>query len=323
MCAVLFAFHFNSLVGTLGRLVQPLIGFVATLLALATLVGCDTQRIDLEPADDVEVDQWPAWSPDGSRIAYLRDAGWTEDTTDVTGLYILNLEPDTSRLVVEGFTMSPSWRPDGGRIVFSTGDIFTIRPDGSGLHRLVHRGRTFSPSWAPNGQRIAYDLTIPTDSSGLWLVNPDGSGKKYLGLGRFNRGRFPAWSPDHRILFEGYSDRSSENPQLWIADSSASDSSQFTDNDFINNRDPEWSPNGKWIAWAPVQQGDSEIWIMRGDGSAPRKLITGGDTPTWGPDSDRIVFAKPAPNSRLTALWMIRRDGSDLRQLTFPASSNQ
>jgi len=306
------------------RLLWRLILHVSVLLAFTAVTGCDsTQPIELNPPDVVEVDQDPAWSPDGNRIAYLHDAAGTEDTTDVTGLYILNLEADTTRLVVEGFTMSPSWRPDGGRIAFSTSDIYTIRPDGSDLRRLVHRGRTFSPSWAPNGHRIAYDLTIPADSSGIWLVNPDGSGKKHLGLGRFERGRFPAWSPDHRILFEGFSGRSSESSQLWIADSNATDSTQLTTNDFVDNHDPEWSPDGKWIAWAPVHKGDSEIWIMRADGSSPRKLITGGATPTWGPDSERIVFARAGQESDYTALWMIRRDGSGLRQLTFPVSSYQ
>jgi len=39
----------------------------------------------------------------------------------------------------------------------------------------------------------------------------------------------------------------------------------------------------------------------------------------WGPGFDRLVFAKPAQGSNLTALWTIRRDGSDLRQITAPS----
>jgi TolB protein len=62
----------------------------------------------------------PAWSPDGSRIAYHHNALWTDDTTDVSGLYVLNLETDSTRLLVEGSARSPDWHPDGERIAFTT-----------------------------------------------------------------------------------------------------------------------------------------------------------------------------------------------------------
>lgn len=57
---------------------------------------------------------------------------------------------------------------------------------------------------------------------------------------------------------------------------------------------------------------------MRSDGTE-RKLIDRGRDPAWGPNSERIVFGKPGHESDLTALWTIRRDGSDLRQLTDPS----
>ena len=58
---------------------------------------------------------------------------------------------------------------------------------------------------------------------------------------------------------------------------------------------------------------------MRSDGSEQQKLVDRGREPAWGPNSERIVFSRPAQERDLTALWTIRRDGSDLRQITTPS----
>jgi TolB protein len=79
-------------------------------------------------------------------------------------------------------------------------------------------------------------------------------------------------------------------------------------------------PDGEWIAWTPVTDEGSELWVMRADGSDEQRLagpIAG--EPSWGPDSERLVFVKPDPETDHTALWTIRRDGSDLRQITDPS----
>jgi Tol biopolymer transport system component len=58
---------------------------------------------------------------------------------------------------------------------------------------------------------------------------------------------------------------------------------------------------------------------MRADGTDKRKLADGGSFPAWSPNSERIVFSKPAQGSDLTALWTIHRDGTDLQQITDPS----
>lgn len=110
-----------------------------------------------------------------------------------------------------------------------------------------------------------------------------------------------------------------DKTQIFIADTSRSDSTRLTNNEFVDNRYPTWSPNGEWIAWAPITDNGSEIWVMQADGTRKQKLADRGRDPTWGPNSERIVFSKPATNSDYTALWTIRRDGSDLRQITDPS----
>ena len=92
----------------------------------------------------LNVDRTPAWSTDGRFIAYYHYALPTPDTTDVTGLYVLDLEADSTWLAVEGLPQAPTGGPDGERLAFSAGNIFTIRPDGSDLQRVTEFGSSFS-----------------------------------------------------------------------------------------------------------------------------------------------------------------------------------
>lgn len=309
----------------LTRLFIPLLSAVLTL---AVLVGCDGGgTAKLGPPDEVlEVDQAPAWSPDGRRIAYLHRAGPTEeDTTDVTGLYILDLEADTTRLVAEGLTLSPDWRPDGDRIAFATGNIYTINPNGSELRRVREIGGSFFPSWAPGGDRLAFDTSYRDENGAhvIWLMNPDGRNLKDISQHGVGEWRDPDWSPGgdklvHLRFLEGVF-----GEEVFVMDSTGENAIRLTNNE-RNDRSPAWSPDGEWIAWSPItESGHYELWVMRADGSEQQKLLDGGRSPSWSPDSERLVFARPASDSRFTALWLVRRDGSGLRQLTFPASSNK
>jgi len=288
-----------------------------TLLALVLLAGgcglIDSEKQRDRTGRDRELfptDQTPAWSPSGDRIAYHHDARRTDDTTDVRGLYVLNLETDSTRLVAEGSARSPDWRPDGKRIAFKTGDVYTIRPDGSGLKRVTEFGTSSGPRWSPDGRTITFGRSGSTEEVGVWFAHLSDST-----FTRFGWVASPAdWSPEgERIAYQN-------EDELWIADTSRTDSTQLTDNGYAANRHPAWSPNGEWVAWTPLPPGDGqELRVMRSDGSGKQKLTDGGRDPSWGPNSKRIVFSKRARNSDLTALWMIRRDGSDLRQLTAPS----
>jgi hypothetical protein len=86
-----------------------------------------------------------------------------------------------------------------GRIAFAmsssqTGpDIWTIRPDGSGLRQLTRGGVSNGPRWAPSGRQIAFVRAVPSrGTSDVWVMRPDGTGGRRIATGASGP---PAWSP--------------------------------------------------------------------------------------------------------------------------------
>jgi WD40 repeat protein len=146
---------------------------------------------------DIETDNaWPAWSPDGTRIAFAtnRDGDYEIYMMDADG-------SNQTRLTTHpaGDTR-PSWAPDGQRIVFRSsrdgGGLYTLNTDGSGVTRIPNSTATDnSPVWSPDGRRIAF-----VAGGALHTIAPDGTQRTPLGV----TGRDPTWSPDAREIWATY-----------------------------------------------------------------------------------------------------------------------
>lgn len=79
-----------------------------------------------------------------------------------------------------------------------------------------------------------------------------------------------------------------------------------------NQRDPSWSPGGKWVMY--TAQG---LWIVRPDGSGRRRVARFGADGSWSPDGTRIVFLGKATRSGCTDIYSMRLNGKDVRKHTF------
>jgi tol-pal system beta propeller repeat protein TolB len=148
--------------------------------------------------DNERSDSDAAWSPDGDRLAFVRDGRVQTMRPDGTG--VMRVTPATM------LAFDPTWSPDGSRIAFigrdepsRQYDLFTIAANGSDLRRLRETPRDeLEPTWSPNGLRIAYVLVRyhyeqDTEDHLLCTVRPDGTHRRVLSADDTTLDRSPDW----------------------------------------------------------------------------------------------------------------------------------
>jgi Tol biopolymer transport system component len=211
-----------------------------------------------------------------------------------------------------------------GRIVFATeftrpSQIFSMRPDGSGLRQLTHLKKGHSakmPEWSPDGTRIAY-----VRDGQVWVMDADGSGKTRVTSTDGFRDKNPSWSPDGtRIVFSHCDVSFGQSAYCDIAgvDVDGSSFATILDDNWVNDA-PAYSPDGSKIAFSGTRGGYvSAVWVMDADGTDPVRLTDPAmqaGRPEWSPDGSLIAFATHTelPNSEVFAM---SPDGTGQRRLT-------
>jgi Tol biopolymer transport system component len=286
----------------------------------AVASGFNRRMAPITSAEGVE--EWPAWSPDGARLAYVAEVGGYRQ------LFVRTLATGEERRLTRGTRddIQPAWSPDGRRLAFvraaadsgklepadlndwyfEGGDVWTMDVGSGAERRLVPDA--FGPSWSPDGRRLAFDAAWAgprriwiSDSAGLnprQLTSDSSEAVVHAGA---------RWSPDGtRLVFRRIEKTMSD---ILTADVASGATARVTD-DAAFDLDPAWAPDGRKVYFASSRGGGLNVWriAVGTDGHAagnPEQLTTGaGDDvePTPSPDGKRLAFAVRGINSDLWEL---------------------
>jgi TolB protein len=222
---------------------------------------------------------YPAWSPDGTKIAYLEGSGLNQD------VWVMNADgTGKTQLTNDKKSGRPAWSPDGKQIVFTSSRhavgapaVYLMNADGTGQTRVSASTEAENfPVWSPNGQSIAFIRTVPipgtiSTQSEIFIVKPDGTGEVQV-TNHTATDFYPVWSPDGKTI-AFYSDREGTS-QIYRYDVAARTTSKVAGN--LPTRDhyyPEWSPDGSRIVFHETRTGVSQI--------VTRDPFTGGFGQVW------------------------------------------
>ena len=220
----------------------------------------------------------PAWSPDGTRLAYADDAHRAIRVFDLKTRDVSSIVPyvaASSKPVTAVFDLA--WSPEGDEIAYtalSDGgyDIWVAKTDGTGSRRTLNGSDSageYQPAWSPDGTQIAYASDRDGDND-IYIVNADGTGTPR----NITDGPRTVTTPNWRDLSDG------------------------------NETYPAWANDGQ-IAFASDRastNGNSDIYRIADQNDTTWAAVTADPNqdqtqPTWSPDSNRLAFAYKTPTA--------------------------
>jgi hypothetical protein len=231
-------------------------------------------------------DYFAAWSPDRTRLAFVRALGSSGHHVEDFALMTMNADGTDKQEVFRAnmvrALLYPTWSPDGQRLAFvldsgSTLSVFVIDVDGSDLRELA---RGSEPDWSPAGDRIVYTAYTDEGYDGVFTIGVDGQDRERVTAVDLNA-TLPKWSPDGAQL-------------LFLAGCNC----------------VPFTPSG--------------IYSARSDGSELRQVYA--DPPgrlagqaDWSPDGEQVVFLanrEPLGGGPLgPRLWIVNADGTNLHEI--------
>jgi len=284
------------------------------------LLGGEPRRV-IDDATDA------AWSPDGRRIAFVRQRPASPGKTAAASLMVAASDGSAARAIVDieaTGIVGPSWSSDGAKIAMTLSGVgagavsLEIVDVASGARETAIApsmgSRPWTSFWTPSGTLVytggeVAASTLAGTTGRLMALDPATRHTSVLFASPDSLGRI-AGLADGRFVIESQTSR--QNIVEWSAGAPTRRLSQGRAAD----RQPVYSPDGEWIVFSSDRAGNLDLWAVSTGPGEPRQL-TDDPADDWDPafaPDGRLLWS--SNRSGKFEVWMAEGDGSAPRQLT-------
>ena len=244
-----------------------------------------------------------AWMPDGKSLALAERISDQEPYRVV----LVSLASGERRNLTAPAAQTqgdhdPAISPDGKNLCFvrwltasGASDLYVMPMSGGEPSRLTRDGVwIYNPVWTPDGREIVFSSNR-SGGQNLWRIPAAGGNPKRLDFvqGDVGSAAFATLGPDKSVRM-AYS-ASVFDDNVWRLDLAHGGKPKGVIASMARDWSPQFSSDGKRIAFSSDRSGSFEIWVARADGSRPVQLTSFGggivESPRWSADGRRIAFA--------------------------------
>ena len=267
------------------------------------------------------------WSPDGKNIVVS-----ASDSSGTPGIVLISVDTGEKQKLTSQENINtyftgdahPRFSPNGSEIAFIKVLSFTVAelcivPSAGGKEKQLtfDKHNIVSEAWTPDGKEIVFSSNR-SGNNALWRI-PSGGGSAKIVAGTGEGAQYIDIAKEGNEL--AYIHRTF-NTNIWHLDLSKSNSVLKTPTKLITSTqvqiEPQYSPDGKYIAFTSNRSGNTEIWRCNSDGTNPVQLTSfegpSPGTPRWSPDGQSISFDCAAEGNE--NIYVINSSGGKPHQIT-------